>query len=108
MNNSEFELVYQKYAKQLFYFLLKLCGDYDMAEDLAQETFMRAYQSIDSFRGDCRLDVWLCRRHGENAGKRKYRRSHNPQPYGKGCDKTGADGTGAVPDGFPAADYSGI
>ena len=54
MNNSEFELVYQKYAKQLFYFLLKLCGDYDMAEDLAQETFMRAYQSIDSFRGDCR------------------------------------------------------
>lgn len=51
MNNSEFELVYQKYAKQLFYFLLKLCGDYDMAEDLAQETFMRAYQSIDSFRG---------------------------------------------------------
>ena len=52
MNNSEFELVYQKYAKQLFYFLLKLCGDYDMAEDLAQETFMRAYQSIDSFRGD--------------------------------------------------------
>ena len=61
MNNSEFELVYQKYAKQLFYFLLKLCGDYDMAEDLAQETFMRAYQSIDSFRGDCRLDVWLCK-----------------------------------------------
>ena len=40
MNNSEFELVYQKYAKQLFYFLLKLCGDYDMAEDLAQETFI--------------------------------------------------------------------
>ena len=29
MNNSEFELVYQKYAKQLFYFLLKLCGDYE-------------------------------------------------------------------------------
>ena len=42
MNNSEFELVYQKYAKQLFYFLLKLCGDYDMAEDLAQETHIRA------------------------------------------------------------------
>ena len=31
-----------------------------MAEELTQETFYRAIQSIETFRGTCKLSVWLC------------------------------------------------
>ena len=51
----------------MYRYLLVLCGDRDLAEELAQETFFQAIQHIDSFRGDCKLYVWLCQ-----IGKRKY------------------------------------
>ena len=31
-----------------------------MAEEITQETFFKALKSIDSFRGQCKLYVWLC------------------------------------------------
>lgn len=60
MDNSIFEKLYSNYVNQVFLFLLKLCCNYDLAEDLTQETFLKAYQNIDDFRGDCKLYVWLC------------------------------------------------
>lgn len=35
--------------------------DKDEAEDLAQEVFIQAYQSLKKFRGDCKLSTWLYR-----------------------------------------------
>ena len=35
--------------------------DADRAEDLAQETFLRAYRSLDRFRGDCSFSAWVFR-----------------------------------------------
>jgi len=37
------------------------CGDVGAADDLAQETFLSAYKSLDRFRGDARLGTWLYR-----------------------------------------------
>ena len=62
-----FEAVYEELFPQVYRYLLVLCGDRDLAEELAQETFFQAIQHIDSFRGDCKLYVWLCQ-----IGKRKY------------------------------------
>ncbi|HTN52394.1 MAG TPA: sigma-70 family RNA polymerase sigma factor [Anaeromyxobacter sp.] len=41
--------------------LRRLCaGDAARADDLAQETFLRAYRGLHSWRGDTRLSTWLC------------------------------------------------
>lgn len=37
------------------------CGDAALADDLAQEAFLRAYRGLASFRGDARLGTWLHR-----------------------------------------------
>ena len=40
---------------------LRMCGDKELAEDLAQESFIRAWQKLDSFRGDSKFSSWLYR-----------------------------------------------
>ena len=42
-------------------FLVRLCRDYDLANDLAQETFLTAYQKLASFKGSGSFDGWLCK-----------------------------------------------
>lgn len=49
---------YQAALLRTCYVILK---DYELAEDAVQETFLKAYQAIDSFRGDCSEKTWLMR-----------------------------------------------
>lgn len=37
------------------------CGDAALADDLAQDTFVKAYLSCDSFREDCKFSTWIYR-----------------------------------------------
>jgi len=37
----------------------RFAGDWESAADLAQEVFMKAYKSLDSFRGDAKFSTWL-------------------------------------------------
>src|SRR5207237_9871134 len=50
-------------------------ADVELADDLAQETFIRAYKNIGSFRGEAKFSTWLYRIaynvFRENARKRK-------------------------------------
>ena len=50
----------QQYQNLVFSICLKLTGDYFAAEDLAQETFVTAYQHWDEFDGE-NEKAWLCR-----------------------------------------------
>lgn len=52
--------IYQKYMPQVYKFLYSLCHDTHLSEELTQETFFQSLKSIDKFRGDCKLYVWLC------------------------------------------------
>ena len=52
--------IYRKYMPQVYKFLFSLCCDAHLSEELTQETFFQAIKSIDSFRGDCKIYVWLC------------------------------------------------
>ena len=54
------EEIYQENAKLVFRFLLKYCHDPQLAEELTQETFFRAMNSIDRYDYSCKISVWLC------------------------------------------------
>ncbi len=49
-----------KYEKKIFNLILRHISDREEAEDLTQETFINAYKSFAHFRGDCKIQTWLC------------------------------------------------
>ncbi len=57
---AEFQEVYDLYFRDVYKYALSLSRDPDVAEEITQETFFKALKNIDSFRGQCRLYVWLC------------------------------------------------
>ena len=58
--NAIDEEIYKKHFTDVYRYILKLSGDEHIAEDITSETFLKAIKSIDSFRGDCDVRVWLC------------------------------------------------
>lgn len=57
---TDFQTVYDLNFKDVYKYALSLSHDPHVAEEVTQETFFKALKSIDSFRGQCRLYVWLC------------------------------------------------
>lgn len=57
---EDFQQVYDLYFKDVYKYALSLSRDPHIAEEITQETFFKALKSIGSFRGQCRLYVWLC------------------------------------------------
>jgi len=56
-----FNLLVQRYEKVVFNFAYRLTGNYDDANDVAQDAFVRAYNAMHSFRGDAAFSTWLFR-----------------------------------------------
>ena len=56
----DFEMVFRENNQFVFRFLMKLCGDVALAEELRQETFFRAYMNISALRNEEKVAVWLC------------------------------------------------
>ena len=52
--------VYQRHAQTVYKFLLSLCHDPDLAEELTQETFYQAVRSANRYDGSCKVSTWLC------------------------------------------------
>ena len=52
--------IYKQYSQIVFYFLYKKCQDSALAEDLMQETFLKALECLDSFDHSCKLSTGLC------------------------------------------------
>ena len=57
---NRMEEIYSEYYDTVFHYLLSLCKGESLAEELTQESFFKAMKSIDTFRGECKLSVWLC------------------------------------------------
>ena len=57
---EEFEKIYIRYFNDVFLFLKKLSKDESIAEEITSETFFKAMHSIDNFRGETDVRVWLC------------------------------------------------
>lgn len=54
------EKAYTQHAQYVYRYLLSLCHNEDLAEELTQETFFRAMGTMDHYDGSCKLPVWLC------------------------------------------------
>lgn len=48
------------YFDDVYRYLLSLSGSESTAEELTSETFFRAMDALDHFRGECSVRVWLC------------------------------------------------
>lgn len=56
-----FELLVLEYQKNVYNVALRITGNAEDAADMAQEAFIKAFNSIYSFKGDSRFSVWLYR-----------------------------------------------
>ena len=73
--------LYERYAPRVFAVVRRFAGDEDLAQDYAQEAWIRALRALPTFRGDSRFSTWLHRiavnsalqatRTGENRRKRE-------------------------------------
>ena len=57
---TEFEQIYRAYFQDVYRYLRSLTRDDSLAEELTSQTFFKALEALDSFRGGCDLRVWLC------------------------------------------------
>jgi RNA polymerase sigma-70 factor (ECF subfamily) len=56
---AAFDLLVQRHAVQVYRLALRMLGDPQEAEDVRQETFLRAYRSLRAFRGEAAFGTWL-------------------------------------------------
>lgn len=54
-------LLFEEYGEAVWRVAFRLSGDGDVADDITQDTFVRAFRSIHSYRGTGSLRGWLCR-----------------------------------------------
>lgn len=60
MKLNDFDGIYREYFRDVFLYLMSLSRSEDIAEELTQEAFTKAMNSIGKFRGECSVRVWLC------------------------------------------------
>lgn len=49
-----------RYYKIVFGYVFSLCGNRELTEDIVQDTFVKAILHEKCFRGDCKMESWLC------------------------------------------------
>lgn len=58
---TDFEKLFEKNKSFIYKYLIKLCKNSSLAEELTQETFFRAYMNIASLKNEDKASVWLCK-----------------------------------------------
>jgi RNA polymerase sigma-70 factor (ECF subfamily) len=60
-DNRAFERLVEKYKKRIYYLAYKMTRDHDSADELAQESFVKAYQALSRFKKDYSFYTWIYR-----------------------------------------------
>jgi RNA polymerase sigma-70 factor (ECF subfamily) len=79
-DQEAFRLIFERYARPVLSFIYDLVGQRDLADELTQETFVRAYKSLNSVRDDTKLASWLFgigRNVAREAIRARYRENQN-------------------------------
>ena len=57
---QDIEAIYKEYFETVNKYLFCLTQNNDISEELTQETFYKAVKKIDTYKGECKMSVWLC------------------------------------------------
>ena len=57
---QDMEQIYEQYFETVNKYLFCLTRNNDISEELTQETFYKAVKKIDTYKGECKMSVWLC------------------------------------------------
>ena len=57
---QDMEQIYEQYFETVNKYLFCLTHNNDISEELTQETFCKAVKKIDTYKGECKISVWLC------------------------------------------------
>ena len=60
-DNAAFEMLVVKYQRRIERLIARMVRDADLVQDVAQETFIRAYRAMPQFRGESAFYTWLYR-----------------------------------------------
>ncbi len=60
-DEGAFNQLVERHKREAYFIALRLCRSQEDARDLAQDAFVRCYQSMENFRGDCSFRTWLYR-----------------------------------------------
>lgn len=77
-DSRAFELLVIKYQSRIQRLIGRMVRDVDLVEDIAQETFIRAYRALHQFRGDAQFYTWLYRIAVNTAKKSLMELKHTP------------------------------
>ena len=58
-NREEFSKLIDKYKNMVYNLTYRMCNNLDDAEDLSQEAFLRAFQSLSRFNPSYKFSTWL-------------------------------------------------
>src|SRR5881392_380355 len=58
-DQEAFRLIFERYSRPIISFIYDLVGDRELAEDLTQETFVRAHRGLKALREEAKLSTWL-------------------------------------------------
>ncbi|SFV08655.1 RNA polymerase sigma factor RpoE [Pseudoduganella namucuonensis] len=86
-----FDLLVAKYQRRLLRLLARIVHDPVEAEDVVQETFIKAYRALRHFRGDSAFYTWLYRI-GVNTAKNHLAGQNRRTPTSTGTDAEQAEG----------------
>ncbi len=60
-DKKAYEVLVLQYQDRLVYSVFKFLKDYELAQDIAQEAFVKAFKNIEKFRGDSSFYTWIYR-----------------------------------------------
>ena len=58
-DEAAFRLIFERYTRPVISFIFHMVNRRELAEELAQETFVRAYRNIHKLRDEAKLSTWL-------------------------------------------------
>lgn len=56
---KEFDIIYDKYFYDIYKFILSLSKNQNIAEDITQETFLKAIKNANTLKDDAKIKAWL-------------------------------------------------
>jgi RNA polymerase sigma-70 factor (ECF subfamily) len=101
-DDEEFVRLTTPFRRELLAHCYRMLGSYDEAEDLVQETYLRAWRAYDGFEGRSSLRLWLHRIATRTCLNALAARGRRPLPSGLGGPSDDPEGRPVVADaGFP-------